>query len=233
MTLSSFFKKIFSPLVIGNCLGVVCAAALLVFVALQFLQCYTDHGDSVIVPNIRGQRLDVVERKLEAIGLKCEVVDTGYVDTYVGDVVLEQSVPPGEHVKPGRVIELTVNAASAQAIALPALADNCSRREAEAKLRALGFKSLRLELTQGDKDWVYSVKVNGQPAQPGIRVPVTTLITLVIGNGAVDEEFNGNDSLDYELFAPSGEDGGEDIMEDGGGTGYGTTHDENGENGEE
>ncbi len=229
MTLSSFFKKIFSPLVIGNCLGVVCAAALLVFAALQFLQCYTDHGDSVIVPNIRGQRLDVVERKLEAIGLKCEVVDTGYVDTYVGDVVLEQSVTPGEHVKPGRVIELTVNAASARAIALPALADNCSRREAEAKLRALGFKSLRLELTQGDKDWVYSVKVNGQPAQPGMRVPVTTLITLVIGNGAVDEEFNGNDSLDYELFAPSGEDGGEDIMEDGGGTGYGTTHDENGE----
>ncbi len=62
---------------------------------------------------------------------------------------------------------------------------------------------------------MYNVKANGETVQAGTRIPVTTRITLVIGNGAVDEEFNGNDSLDYEIFGPGNEDN--DIIEDGGG----------------
>lgn len=181
---------------LGNCLGVVVAAVVVFFGFLYYLQCYTDHGDSVTVPNLRGQRLDVAQQKLEAIGLGARVVDTGYVDTYVGDVVLEQTIRPGEHVKTGRIVELTINAASARAIALPLLADNCSRREAEAKLKALGFKSVRVEYIPGDQDWVYDVKIHGKSAVPGERVPVTTLVTLVIGDGVVEEEYNGSDTLD-------------------------------------
>jgi len=215
MTLSRFFKKLFSPIVVGNCLGVVVATCLLCFAGFYFLQCYTDHGNNVTVPNVRGQRFDIAQKKLRAVGLLCEVSDTGYVDTYIGDVVLEQSIAPGEQVKAGRVVELTINASSARAIALPPIADNCSRREAEAKLRALGFRSLRIELTPGDKDWVFNVKANGQPAHTGQRISVTTVITLVIGDGKVNEEFNGNDSLDYEYFRPEEEE--EEIIEDGGG----------------
>ena len=215
MTLSNFFKKIFSPFLMGNCLGMIVVSLALVFVTLEFLQCYTNHGDNVTMPNMRGLKLDIVEQKLEALGLRCEVVDTGYIDTYVGDVVLEQSVRPGDKIKVGRIIELTINASSARAIALPQLADNCSRREAEAKLKSLGFKSIIIERIQGDQDWVYNVKANGETVQAGTRIPVTTRITLVIGNGAVDEEFNGNDSLDYEIFGPGNEDN--DIIEDGGG----------------
>lgn len=217
MTLSCFFRKLFSPFLLGNCLGMVVATVLLVFAGLYFLGSYTDHGDSIVVPNVRGQKVDVAQQKLAALGLKSEVVDTGYVDTYVGDVVLEQAIRPGDKVKSGRIIELTVNAASARAIALPLLADNCSRREAEAKLKALGFKSVRVEFTPGDQDWVYNVKVNGLVAQAGDRVPVTTLITLVIGDGIVDEEFNGNDSLDYEIFGSAPE---EEVLETGGGAPY-------------
>lgn len=218
MTLSRFFKKLFSPILIGNCLGIVVTMVLLGFAGLYFLQCYTDHGDTVLVPNVRGLKADVVQQKLAALGLSGEVADTGYVDTYVGDVVLEQSIRPGERVKVGRVIALTINASSARAIALPALADNCSRREAEAKLKALGFKSIKVEYTPGDRDWVYNVKVDGNVVQGGMRVPVTTLVTLVIGDGVVDEEFNGNDSLDYELFNTG--DSEDEILEGGGGDGY-------------
>ncbi len=34
------------------------------------------------------------------------------------------------------------------------------------------------------------------------KVSVNTPITLVVGKGGVDEEYNGNDSLDYILNAP-------------------------------
>lgn len=203
---------------LGNCLGMIVVVTILIFVVLEFLQCYTNHGDSVTMPNIRGQKIEIVEKKLQALGLRCEVVDTGYVDTYVGDVVLDQSIKPGDQVKTGRIVELTINASSARAIAIPALADNCSRREAEAKLRVLGFRSIIVEYIRGDQDWVYNVKANGQVVQPGARIPVTTRLTLVIGDGVVDEEFNGNDSLDYELFGPDPSD--EDMMEEGSETDY-------------
>lgn len=215
MTLSNFFRKIFSPFLIFNCLGMVGALLLFVLAGFYFLQCYTDHGDSVTVPNVRGQKIEVVRQKLEALGLKAEVADTGYVDTYVGDVVLEQAIRPGERVKVGRIIELTVNAATARAIALPQLADNSSRREAEAKLRALGFKNIRIEYIPGDRDWVFEVKADGRQVQGNMRVPVTTLITLVIGDGVFEEEFNGNDSLDYETFPTGGTE--DDLIEVGGG----------------
>ena len=83
----------------GNCLGMIVVSLALVFVTLEFLQCYTNHGDNVTMPNMRGLKLDIVEQKLEALGLRCEVVDTGYIDTYVGDVVLEQSVKPGDKIR--------------------------------------------------------------------------------------------------------------------------------------
>lgn len=215
MTLSNFCKKLFSPIVVFNCLGVIAVGAILVFASTYLLQCYTDHGETVTVPNIRGQKLDVVQKKLEALGLRCEVIDTGYVDTYVGDVVLEQGIAPGEEVKPGRIIQLTINAASARAIALPMLANNSSYREAKAKLNALGFRNLRVELTPGDRDWVYELRVDGKTIQAGARISVTTLVTIVIGDGSTEDEFNGNDSLDYELFPTEPEE--EEIIEEGGG----------------
>lgn len=214
MTVSNFFKKIFSFCLLGNCLGVIAASVLLITGSLYLIECYTRHNHTVTVPNLRGQKADVAFRKLEAMGLEAEVRDTGYVDTYVGDVILEQSIRPGERVKPGRIIQLTINSASARAIALPNIADNCSRREAEARLRGLGFKNIRTEYTVGYRDWVSEMKVDGKRAMPGTRVSVTTLITLVVGDGSLEEEFNGNDSLDYEIF---GDDNDIEIMEDGGG----------------
>ena len=75
MTIKSFFQKIFSPIVVGNCLGMVVVTALLIFGTLQFLQCYTDHGEAVVVPNIRGMKTDVAESKMKALGLRLEVKD--------------------------------------------------------------------------------------------------------------------------------------------------------------
>lgn len=76
--------------------------------------------------------------------------------------MLEQNLKPGEKVKPGRIILITINADGPRQIALPDIADNCSRREAEDKLRVLGFKLGATEYVQGDPDWVYGIKVNGK-----------------------------------------------------------------------
>lgn len=194
----------------GNCLGIVLASVVLLIGALFFLDSYTRHGDSVEIPDVRGLDEQTAKTKLEAVGLLAEVTDTGYVYRATPYSVLEQSLLPGEKVKPGRTLYLTINADGPRKIALPDVADNCSRREAEDKLKVLGFKLGATEYIVGDPEWVYGIKVNGRDVSAGTRVSVNTPVVLVVGAGGLEEEYNGNDSLDYLLNVPIEE---EEIIE--------------------
>lgn len=199
MTLKQFFRKIFSPLLIGNCLGFVLVSIILLVGGLIFLNKYTLHDVNVETPNVCGSIEDVAQRKLEALGFEVQVSDTGYVYSAAAFEVLGQSIAPGEKVKPGRLIKLTINADSPRQIAIPDVADNCSRREAEDKLRVLGFRLGATEYVDGDPEWVMGVKVNGRNVSAGTKVSITTPVTLVVGAGGMDYEYNGNDSLDYMI----------------------------------
>ena len=200
--MSAFIKKIFSPLVMLNCLGMVLVVVLFFFGTLAFIDFYTLHGEEVEVPKITGVSEQIAYSKLKALGLKAEVRDTGYVHKAAPFEVLEQSIKPGTKIKPGRTIYLTINSNGSKRIELPDLADNCSRREAEDKLKTLGFKLGATEFIIGDPDWVYEVKVNGKTVKAGTRISVDLPITLVVGKGGLEDEYNGNDSLDYIFNAP-------------------------------
>ena len=200
--MSAFIKKIFSPLVMLNCLGMILVVVLFFFGTLAFIDFYTLHGEEVEVPKITGVSEQIAYSKLKALGLKAEVRDTGYVHKAAPFEVLEQSIKPGTKIKPGRTIYLTINSNGSKRIELPDLADNCSRREAEDKLKTLGFKLGATEFIIGDPDWVYEVKVNGKTVKAGTRISVDLPITLVVGKGGLEDEYNGNDSLDYIFNTP-------------------------------
>ena len=200
--MSAFIKKIFSPLVMLNCLGMILVVVLFFFGTLAFIDFYTLHGEEVEVPKLTGVSEQSAYSKLKALGLKAEVRDTGYVHKAAPFEVLEQSIKPGTKIKPGRTIYLTINSNGSKRIELPDLADNCSRREAEDKLKTLGFKLGATEFIIGDPDWVYEVKVNGKTVKAGTRISVDLPITLVVGKGGLEDEYNGNDSLDYIFNAP-------------------------------
>lgn len=183
---------------IYNFLAMIIVTLLLVAGTMVFLNYYTLHDEEVEVPNVSGLSENVAVRKLEALDLRTEVADTGYVYRAAAGSILEQSMPPGSKVKAGRLISLTINADGPRKIALPDIADNCSRRQAEDKLRTLGFKLAATEYVEGDPEWVIAVKVNGKSVQAGTRISLNFPITLVVGEG-VEDEYNGNDSLDYML----------------------------------
>lgn len=185
---------------LGNCLGMAILALTLViglFVSINF---YTHHGEEIIVPDVCGQSIDVATRKLEALGLRVEVADTGYVASKAADEVLEQNIAPNTKVKQMRLIRLTINSGTPRQVTLPDIADNCSAREAEFKLRNLGFKLTPPEYITGDKDWVYGIKVQGKQVVAGQHISVMQPLTLVLGDGSNEDEFNGNDTLDYLYF---------------------------------
>jgi len=200
MTIKEFLRKVFSIQVWGNCLGAAIAAIAIAVGALFFIQFYTHHGETIKMPDVCGQNSEVAVKKLEALGLRAEVTDTSYNKALPPGTILDQTIAAGTEIKPGRLVNLTINSSGSPSVALPDLADNCSLREAETKLTSIGFKLAAPEYISGEKDWVYGVKVNGRAVSTGTRIPAGAAVTLVVGDGETEEEFNGNDSLDYLIF---------------------------------
>ncbi|MBQ8442455.1 MAG: PASTA domain-containing protein, partial [Bacteroides sp.] len=120
-----------------------------IFGVLHWLDVYTHHGESIIVPNVNGLPLKQAENELSKKNLKVVVVDSNYVKGMPTGSILEQKPAGGAKVKIGRSIYLTINTGEVPKVAIPDIIDNCSFRQAEARLRALGFKLTEPEYIEG------------------------------------------------------------------------------------
>ena len=150
------------------------------------LNIYTHHGENIMVPDVRHHSESDATQVLEELGLQVVVNDTGYVKNLPPGVVLEQSPANGVYVKSGRLVYITINALSTPTIALPDVIDNSSLREAQAKLKALGFKLGEPQYVTGEKDWVYGVKVRGRNVSTGDRISVEDIVYIQVGSGIRD-----------------------------------------------
>lgn len=188
MTFKEFNKKIFSPLIWGNLLAMGLVAVGIVVGLWYFLEDYTHHGESIEVPNVKGMPFHDAEYALQRAGLVAVVADSAYNRTLPAGTILEQLPVSGKQVKSGREIQLTINTTQTPTLTVPDIADNCSLREAEAKLKAQGFKLGPVEYIPGDKDWVLGVKCRGRHVAAGERIPIDAPLVLVVGNTAVEGE---------------------------------------------
>ena len=203
MSLEEFKNKLFGSYVRWNLLAMLLVGIALCVGLWVWMVQYTMHGESVDVPEVKGMMISDAEYALEKLDLVTVVVDSAYVRSQPAGIVLEQKPAPGSKVKSGREIYLTINQNQTPMNTIPDIAGNCSRREAEARLKALGFKIGPMEFVPGDPDWVLALKVNGREVYAGERVPSDAPVTLVIGNtdyGSGVDEFG--DSLDSEILEP-------------------------------
>lgn len=193
MNPSEFIKKFKSRYLWGN----LCAMALVVVAVcagVKFgLDVYTHHGESIAIPDVRRKSFADADYLLREAGMTVVVSDTGYVRGLPPDCILEQSPAPGDRVKSGHVIFLTVNASHTPTLTVPDLIDNSSLREAMAKLQAMGFKLTNPMFVEGEKDWVYGLVVRGRHIKAGDRVGIDDYITIQVGNGQRDS----TEEIDY------------------------------------
>jgi beta-lactam-binding protein with PASTA domain len=199
MSLKDFKNKLLSPYVRWNLIAMVLFVVILFAGLWVWMDRYTMHGESVEVPEVKGMMINDAEYALDDVELVAVVVDSAYVRTQPAGIVLEQRPAPGSRVKSGREIYLTINQKQTPMNTIPDIAGNCSRREAEARLRALGFKIGPIELVPGDPDWVIALKVNGREVYAGERVPSDAPVVLVVGSSELntDDELFG-DSLESD-----------------------------------
>ena len=188
MKTSEFFGKLRSSYLWGNIAAMAVVVVLACWGVQLALDIYTHHGEEIAIPDVRHKTFSDASHIMGDAGLEVVVTDTGYVKTLPPDCILEQSPAPGEKVKSGHIIYVTVNATHSPTIALPDIIDNSSLRDAMAKLTAMGFKLTQPEFVPGEKDWVYGIVVGGRQRQTGDRISVDDPVTIQVGNGQVSSD---------------------------------------------
>lgn len=183
-------------------LNLVCMVIFLVAVclgALRWLDSYTHHGESYVVPNVKDITLSEAENMLKKNHMKGLVVDSTYVKGARNGIVYEQRPKGGWRVKEGRTVYLTITTTKVPLIKLPDLIDNSSLRQASAKLISMGFKMREPERVPGEQDWIYGIKYNGKELKTGDKVPHEAFLTLCVGSIAMKDSLAAvNDTLMME-----------------------------------
>ena len=134
--------------------------------------------------------------------LRSVVIDSNYVKGMPAGAILEQKPLGGAKVKIGRSIYLTINTGEVPKVAIPDIIDNSSFRQAEARLRALGFKLTEPEYIEGEKGWIYGVKYNGKELVSGEKIPREAVLTLCVGDDELKGDSIHTDSLSIKTDKP-------------------------------
>lgn len=149
----------------------------------------TGHGDEIKVPKIEEKSIKEAQKQLEKIGFDIEI-DSAYDPSKKALTVLAQQPEPGDIVKPGRTIFLTVNKLEPPKTPMPNL-NGLSLRSAmmilkNSKLK-LGDTSFRPDIAKGA---VLEQMLGDRVIRPGEMIPQGSLINLVLGDGLGNTVFD-------------------------------------------
>ena len=213
MKVKDLIKKIRQHYILSNIIGVVLVFLLLLTGFMFGLDVYTHHGEEIEIPDLKNKPLDVAEMELEQLDLKISVSDTGYVKKLAPGSILDQIPEAGTMAKAGHTIYVIINSSTSPNIKIPDIIDNSSLREAEAKLRALGFRIEPARLIEGEKDWVYGLEdLSGREINAGEKIPVGKVLRVVVGDGSssnedvVDSTMMIEDDMEFEEVQEGGGD---------------------------
>lgn len=172
-----------------NILAAVLFTVFIVMAALQWLKNSTHHGEFVEVPDL--SKLSVMEMRdvIEDSDLRYEVLDSAnFNPNYPRFSIIEQNPPAGNKVKRNRKIYVTVNPSGYKKVTVPKVIQ-VTRRNATSMLRAVGLDVERVTyIDQLGKDMVYYIKFKGKRINEGDKVPKTSRIELVCGNGVIPSQ---------------------------------------------
>lgn len=149
-----------------------------------YLPMYTNHGETVSVPDLNGYTFEEVQVKLEQAGLQYEVSPDSAYSTDMKPLAVLKHIPgPDALVKNGRKIYLTLNARNAPLLKMPNLV-NTPLKNVQEILANMG-------LERGDIVYVPDIGINvvleqkyrGRAIAEGADIPKGAQIDLVVGDG--------------------------------------------------
>jgi len=184
--MKSFLNFLRSKIFLINLGLALLVLIVLSFLALNWLKSSTHHGEFVEVPDLSKMSVMDMRKVIENANLRYEVLDSAnFSPNYPRFSIIEQNPPAGNKVKKNRKIYVTVNPSGYKKVTVPKIRQ-VTLRNATSMLRAVGLDVQRVTyIEELGKDMVYYIKYKGKNIEPGDKLPKTSKIELICGNGKI------------------------------------------------
>lgn len=173
------------PVLFNLIAAIIASVVALWLLGVVFLGIWTNHGDTVIVPQVKGLQVDIAKNALQNGGFEV-VLDSLYDSNSRPGMVVDQSPRENSKVKEGRTIYLRYICYNPKKIQIPQY-QGLSERSVAATLAALGIRTITPKYITGNPDEVLGIRYNGLLLHPGDEVPVGASLIIEVGriqNGA-------------------------------------------------
>lgn len=174
-----FLKHFLIALIIGN---------VLFWGSLLSLNLITRHGETILVPDVKGLTIEEATKKLNEKKLACIVADSVFQLNKPKGSIIDQNPPSNFKVKSGRKVFLTINSFFPERVKMPNVV-GVSLRQAKSVLETYGLKVGQLRYVPDiAKDNVLDQKFKGKKITEGSVVEKGSAIDLVLGRGGKDDD---------------------------------------------
>lgn len=178
--LKNFYRR---HLLLCNLMMMCAVAIFLVFFGMFFIDIWTNHGKTTVVPEVRQKSFGEAVELLEASDLEVEIADSVYDTRLKPGEVKEVWPRPGAKVKPGRTVFLTINSFQPQQVTVSMPLTGVSSRQAQTYLESIKIKNIKIEYVPSNfPDLVEGAKYKGKNIVPGMQIPVNANVVLYVGN---------------------------------------------------
>ncbi len=162
------------------------ASVVFLIAIMLLMRAFTRHGKEFEMPSFEGQQAQELTQRGRDEGFVFVVNDHLYENGKQPGTVLKQDPAPGEKVKRGRKVYLTVAAAEPPTIKMPELHD-ISLRQAQIILEAQGLVLDRvIEKPSPYENVVLDVLYRGHSIASGTQIKMGEKISLVVGKDIGD-----------------------------------------------
>ncbi|MFX0557299.1 PASTA domain-containing protein [Maribacter sp. CXY002] len=184
----NFFNFLRSKIFLIQIATAVLLTIILIFVVLRWLNNTTNHGEFVEVPDFSKLSVMEMRKSVEDAGLRYEVLDSAsFNPDYPRFSIIEQNPSAGTKVKTNRKIYFTVNPSGYKKVTVPKIIQ-VTKRNASSMLKAVGLDVQRVTyVDELGKDMVYQLKYKGKYIKPGDKLPKTSKVELICGNGNIPD----------------------------------------------
>ena len=189
---------------LSNLLIVAASGLILLWLVLLFLDFWTMHGATAVVPQVKQKSYAEAESILSANKLGIEISDSIYDRSLPPGTVVESWPKAGAIVKEGRQVYVTITAFSPKqvTISMP-LTGNVSSRQAMSYLRGIGITDIRVVETPSEYvDLVLGARYGDTTLTVGSVIPVSSTVTLTVGCGVVETPDSLAVDSDAEFIEP-------------------------------
>lgn len=196
--MKQFFAYLKSKYFFLNLGLIILSIVLVLWAAVKWLDVYTQHGETVEVPDFKGKNLKDLKSFIKDKDVRYEIIDSIYDPKEAPGVVLRQDPEAKTQVKRNRTIYLYVTGLLPPQVVMPKLIDR-SERQAILMIESYGLKVGKITQVKGDcNGCVLEQSIKGRPAEPGMMVNKGTVINISVGKKenfvtAPDSSGAGND----------------------------------------